>query len=231
RRLVPGQLDFARSAQPSPRRRAAQLELPRSRSAAASTYTHVRLGLRPSSGLVWLAIWPGTLRCTVASHQFSLETHYAVRGPSESRGLAGRRLPRDARAPLRLEAGFEETCGALASADAHRHDAVLRLAAEHLIGDGADHARAGHPERMADGDRAAVRIELVHGDAELVAAVDHLRGEGLVQLPHADVLELDAGPLEQLRNRVHGPDAHLVGLAAGYGEAAEDQLGLDSERL
>ncbi len=27
-----------------------------------SPYTHVRLGLRPPSGLVWLAIWPGTLR-------------------------------------------------------------------------------------------------------------------------------------------------------------------------
>src|SRR5262249_33431275 len=34
-RGVPGQLDFARSTQPSPCRRAAQLELPRSRSAAA----------------------------------------------------------------------------------------------------------------------------------------------------------------------------------------------------
>src|SRR5439155_22779864 len=34
-RLVPGQLDFARSTQPSPHGMAAQLELPRSRSAAA----------------------------------------------------------------------------------------------------------------------------------------------------------------------------------------------------
>src|SRR5215470_1390149 len=149
------------------------------------------------------------------------------RGP----GPAGRRLPRDTRASMRLEAGFEETRGALASADAHRHHPVLRLAAKHLVGNGADHARAGHAEGVADRDRPAVGIELLHGDAEPVAAVDHLRGEGLVELPHADVLELDAGPLEQLWDRVHGTDAHLVGLAPGHGEAAEDQLGLDAERL
>src|SRR5215831_16746357 len=150
---------------------------------------------------------------------------------AEARGLAGRRLPRDTRASMRLETGFEEARGALATADAHRHHSVLRLATEHLVGDGADHARARHAEGVADGDRAAVRIELLHGNAELVAAVDHLRGESLVQLPHADVLELDAGPLEQLWDRVHGTDAHLVGLAPGHGEAAEDQLGLDAERL
>src|SRR5262252_2907658 len=132
---------------------------------------------------------------------------------------------------MRLETGFEEARGALATADAHRHHSVLRLATEHLVGDGADHARARHAEGVADGDRAAVRIELLHGNAELVAAVDHLRGESLVQLPHADVLELDAGPLEQLWDRVHGTDSHLVGLAPGHGEPAEDQLGLDTERL
>src|SRR5262245_45313924 len=92
--LVPGQLDFARSIQPSPCRRAAQLELPRSRSAAAlnvrstsprlvarplGSNGHVRLGLRPPSGLVWLAIWPGTLRGHVACRQYSLEAHYPWR--------------------------------------------------------------------------------------------------------------------------------------------------------
>src|SRR5262249_58038084 len=34
-----------------------------------STYTHVRLGLRPPSGLVSLAIWPGTLRGHMACRQ------------------------------------------------------------------------------------------------------------------------------------------------------------------
>src|SRR5262249_31574768 len=36
---------------------------------------HVRLGLRPPSGLVWLAIWPGTLRDHLPYNQHSLEAH------------------------------------------------------------------------------------------------------------------------------------------------------------
>src|SRR6266540_7002252 len=38
-----------------------------------STYTHVRLGLLLPSGLVWLAIWPGTLRGHARRWQYSLE--------------------------------------------------------------------------------------------------------------------------------------------------------------
>ncbi len=38
-------------------------------------YTHVRLGLRPPSGLVWLAIWPGTLRGHARCGEYSLEAH------------------------------------------------------------------------------------------------------------------------------------------------------------
>ncbi len=40
-----------------------------------SPYTHVRLGLRPPSGLVWLAIWPGTLRGHARCGNYSLEAH------------------------------------------------------------------------------------------------------------------------------------------------------------
>ena len=81
--------------------------------------------------------------------------------------------------------------------------------------------RARHAVRMADGDRAAVDVEAIVRNAERVAAVDHLHGERLVQLPEVDVVDLDARPLEQLRHREHRADAHLVGLAAGDGEAAE----------
>ena len=52
-------------------------------------------------------------------------------------------------------------------------------------------------------------------DAELVAAVDDLRRERLVQLDDVDVVDLEAGALEELRHREDRADAHLVGLAAG----------------
>ena len=76
---------------------------------------------------------------------------------------------------------------------------------------------------MADRDRAAVHVEPVVGNAELVAAVDHLHREGLVQLPQVDVGR-PSGParLSSLRHREDRADAHLVGLAAGDREAAED---------
>src|SRR5678816_3865811 len=121
-----------------------------------------------------------------------------------------------------LVAGLEQTGCSLAATDAHGDDAVFALAALELVGDGADHARAGHAERMPDRDRPAVRVQLVHGDAERVAAVDDLGGEGLVQLPHVDIFHLEPGALQELRHRVDWPDPHLVALAPGDGEAAED---------
>ena len=41
---------------------------------------------------------------------------------------------------------------------------------------------AGRAERVAERDRAAVDVELVEVDAEVVGAGQHLRGEGLVDL-------------------------------------------------
>ena len=61
------------------------------------------------------------------------------------------------------------------------------------------------------------------GHAEPVAAVDHLRREGFVQLPDVDVVDLEPVLLEQLRHREHRTDAHLVGLAAGDRVAAEHE--------
>src|SRR6266849_6861742 len=145
----------------------------------------------------------------------------------------GRPRRRDGRTTLNrvLAVRLEEPRGALAAADAHGHDAVARLAAELLDGDRAHHPRAGHAERVADRDRAAVDVELLRIDAQAIAAVDDLRGERLVQLPHVDVVDLQAVTLQELGYRVDGTDAHLVRLAAGDGEAAEDELRANAEGL
>src|SRR3546814_10615381 len=79
---------------------------------------------------------------------------------------------------------------------------------------------------MADRYRAAVDVEFVVVDAELVAAIDHLTGERFIQFPEADVRHSQAIAFEQLRNREHRTDAHLVRLAAGNREAT-----IDTERL
>ena len=81
---------------------------------------------------------------------------------------------------------------------------------------------------MADGNGAAVDVQALIGNPELVAAVQNLAGECLVQLPQVDVADLVAGTLEQARHRKNRPDSHFVGLAAGHREAAEDAQRLES---
>src|SRR5947209_1147144 len=76
---------------------------------------------------------------------------------------------------------------ALSAAHAHGHHAIAGFAPLHLIGHGAHHARSGHAEGMSNGNGAAVDVELLRIDAELVAAIDHLHGESLVELPDIDV--------------------------------------------
>jgi hypothetical protein len=63
--------------------------------------------------------------------------------------------------------GFEEARGAHAAADAHGHDAVAPAAAAELVEDRRGELRAGAPEGVAEGDGAAVDVELLVGDPEL----------------------------------------------------------------
>src|SRR5439155_1529410 len=108
---------------------------------------------------------------------------------------------------------------------------VALLLPAQLEQDRPGHARPRHAVGMTDRDRAAVRVELGRVEVEPVAAVDDLRGEGLVQLDDVDVVEPEARELQELRDREDRPDAHLVGLAASDDEAPEDAERPDAERL
>src|SRR5262249_44984217 len=116
---------------------------------------------------------------------------------------------------------FDHARPALAAADAHGDHAPLRLAPTAFLQDVAGETRAGHAERMADRDRAAVDVVLLGIDAELVARIEALAGEGFVELPDIDVVDLQAMALQQLRHGVDRADAHLVRLAAGRGPGDE----------
>src|SRR3546814_3058573 len=69
---------------------------------------------------------------------------------------------------------------ALAAADAHGDDGIFDAAALALDQRVADAACARHAERVADRDRAAVDVERFMGDAERVAAIEHLHRERFV---------------------------------------------------
>ena len=53
-------------------------------------------------------------------------------------------------------------------------------------------------------------------------SLDHLDGEGLVELPQADIVHLQAGALQKTRDGENRADAHFVGRAAMGGEGADD---------
>ena len=67
---------------------------------------------------------------------------------------------------------------------------------------------AGRGDGMAERDRAAVGVDLRLVEAELVDHGERLRGERLVQLDHADLVERAAGLLQHRARRGHGADAH-----------------------
>src|SRR3546814_15011383 len=95
----------------------------------------------------------------------------------------------------------------------------------------ADAALAGHADRVAARDRAAVDVERFSGDAELVAAIEHLHLERLVELPQPDVVHLEFEPFEQLRDSDDGAAAHFVCLGARERHADIAPKRLDSPLL
>lgn len=111
-------------------------------------------------------------------------------------------------------------------ADAHARNTNLLTAALQLVQQRADLAGAGAAERVAEGDGAALRVDLLLGDAELVGAPEALAGEGLVDLEDVDVgVGEAAGELVDLGDGLPRALAHEQGLDAG--DAGGDVLAED----
>src|SRR5690606_4845128 len=85
---------------------------------------------------------------------------------------------------------FEDAGRAHATADAHGHAHAPGAAAFALDERVAGQALARHAVGVAYSDGAAVDVQAVGRNAQLVSAVDHLHREGLVELPQVDVLDL-----------------------------------------
>ena len=83
--------------------------------------------------------------------------------------------------------GADQDGVALAAATAQRGRAGAAAAAGELEGEVQGDAVAGHAERVAHGDGAAVDVDDVHRDAEVIGRRDADRGERLVDLEQVDV--------------------------------------------
>src|SRR5487761_2064638 len=88
---------------------------------------------------------------------------------------------------------FEQSGGAHSAANTHGHHNILHAASLAFDESMPDQPRTAHTIGVPHSDGAAVDIEAVIGKAQLIAAVNHLHGESLVQLPQAYIFELDAG--------------------------------------
>src|SRR3546814_8395377 len=106
---------------------------------------------------------------------------------------------------------------------AHRHEAVAAAGALELVEGLGEQDGAGAAEGVTEGDRAAVGVGLLGGEAELLLPGEHDRGEGLVDLGDVDVGGLEAGALEQALRGVDRAGEHENGVDA-------DEAGVDDER-
>src|SRR5688500_5519573 len=69
-----------------------------------------------------------------------------------------------------------------ATAEAQRRQAIAALAPVEFVEECRHDAGPARPDRVAQGDRAAVHVDLVPVETELPAVGEDLRGEGLVDL-------------------------------------------------
>src|ERR1700730_897090 len=85
-----------------------------------------------------------------------------------------------------------------AAADAQRDQRATGVAALELVAHGAGDHRAGGAQRVAHRDGAAVDVELVVGNVEVLLELQHHRRERLVQLEQVDVIDRQARAVEHL---------------------------------
>src|SRR5207248_2240791 len=113
-------------------------------------------------------------------------------------------------AAVDLAQPFQHHRHALTAADAHRLQAPLLVVELQRVDQRAGDPGAGHAERVADRDRAAVDVELVaeRVDAEVARRRDDLRRERLVDLHEVDVVDGLAGPGQGDLGRLDRAETH-----------------------
>src|SRR5579862_902830 len=75
-----------------------------------------------------------------------------------------------------------------AAADAQTREPLVGVSADHLVQQRDEYAAAGCANRMPDGDRAAIDVDLRGVPAHLAIDADGLRGERLVDLHQIELL-------------------------------------------
>src|SRR4051812_47381072 len=112
---------------------------------------------------------------------------------------------------------LDDSGDALPDADAHGDHAEAGIATAHFVNERGHETGPSRAERVTEGDRAAVRIDLGGVESELANAGHGLRGEGFVELDQIEINSGEPRALERFACRGHGADAHDSGVDAGHG--------------
>src|SRR5262249_7003936 len=107
------------------------------------------------------------------------------------------------------------------STDTHCRDNVAHSAAAALEQSVADQPRTADSIRMSDGDRSAIHVEAIVGNAQPIRAIQNLHGECLIQLPETDILDVESSAPEELGHGKDGADTHFIRFAPRYCKAPE----------
>src|SRR5260221_591877 len=128
---------------------------------------------------------------------------------------------------LRPSNPLEDRGDTLPAADAHGDQRVALLRALELVERLHRQDRAGGADRMAERDRAAVRVDLRRVEAEVLGHRHRLHGERLVRLDDVHVGRLEPGLFEHPLHRRYGPQAHELRLKARVriGDEPRQRLG------
>src|SRR5258708_6045782 len=131
--------------------------------------------------------------------------------------------------PLATSDPLEDPRRAHAGPDAHGHQAVSAAPAFELVEELDGELGAGAAEGVAEGNRAAVDVDLLLVEAKLADDRERLRGEGLVQLDQVDIRKREPSELERPRHRGDRTNSHDLRSHPGDGEADETRQWLQSQ--
>jgi len=97
---------------------------------------------------------------------------------------------------------------ALTAANAKSRHSVLALPANHLTDQLEGDDASARSNWVAQGDGSTIDVNQTRVQSQFIDASHGLRREGFVQFDDTDVIQLDAGFLEQLLHRRDRPDSH-----------------------
>src|SRR6478672_1866134 len=120
-----------------------------------------------------------------------------------------RALPPHGRCRESILDEFHGNRGCLAAADAEAGHAALATRLLERIDQGDENACAARANRVAERGRAAMDVDLLMGDAEILHREHGDAGESLVDFPQVDFAGLPASLVEDLLDRSDGSDREL----------------------